>query len=450
VDSFPFWILFIIVGLIVAGTSVFAARKQRDAMNAAWNVAAERLGFEFAPGSWTSGPTMTGTLDGSPAEIHSYTKSSGKNSTRYTRYTVGFPPIGVGLRLTRQSGVGYFLKVLGTQDIEVGEPTFDEAFIVQATDPQAARAVLTSGTTMMLNRLIAVHPEIVVSDDQLILDRRATVRDADTLVSTLRRLESAATVLGDAGESDTLSALVEQRLAGTIPMDYEPDPQANKSVDSQLSVGETLMAAGAFGVAGKIFEALGAQLPTDIEVAGWSEHARRSAADSSANQRTDVPPPPPPAPPLRAEAEEMPAPVSGEVSDPLPAEVDFGKGDDIDRDALALATDLFSENRLSFETAQLFDEKHAGRDVEWTGKVRKAVVVDHDRLLGDGPFTKAVIEVASLENDLFGNTVVSAVTALPTHAADTLPVGSTVTFAGTLIGIDALVRNVYVGEARLV
>ena len=448
-DSFPFWIFFVVIGLIVAGVSIFAAKKQLDAMNAAWQSAAETLGFEFAPGSWRGGPTVTGMLDGSPAEIHSYTKSSGKNSTRYTRYTVSFPAVGVGLHLSRQSGLGYFLKVLGTQDIEIGEPTFDEAFIVQASDPQAARAILTPGTTMVLNRLIAVHPEIVVSDDRLVLDRRATVRDSDILVSTLRRLASAATVLGDARESETLSTLVEQRLAGTVPEPYKSDPNSKPTVDSQLSTGEALMAAGSFGLAGRIFEALGAQLPADVEVAGWSEHARRSAAGSSANQQPDVPPPPPPAPPPRAEAEEMPAPVSREVSDPLPVEVESGKGDDVDRDALALATDLFSENRLSFETAQLFDEKHAGRDVEWTGKVRKAVVVDHDRLLGDGPFTKAVIEVASLENDLFGNTVVSAVAALPTQAADTLPEGSIVTFTGRLIGIDALVRNIYVGQARL-
>ena len=120
-----------------------------------------------------------------------------------------------------------------------------------------------------------------------------------------------------------------------------------------------------------------------------------------------------------------------------------------DRDRLALATHLFGESRLSFETAQLFDATYAGRDVEWTGRVRKAVVADDDRLLGDGPFTKAVVEVASLENDLFGNTVVSAVVQLPSNAADRLLEGSTVTFAGTLVGIDALVRNVYVGKARL-
>lgn len=446
-DSFPFWIFFIGAGLVVAGTSIFAAKKQLDAMNQAWRAAAERLGFDFAPGSWSGGPTMTGTLDGSPAEIHSYTKSSGKSSSRYTRYTVDFPPIGVGLHLSRQSGVGYLLKVLGTQDIEIGDPVFDETFIVQAIDPRAARAVLTPGTTMMLNRLIAVHPEIVVTDDQLVLDRRGTVRDPDTLVSTLRRLSSAATVLGDAGDSNSLSKLVEQRLAGSIPMDYEPDPRAAQSVDAQLSAGEALMAAGSFGVAGRIFEALGAQLPADIEVSGWSEYARQSAADSSTDQHPDISPPPPPP---TAEREEAPPSVSRQLPGPPSAEVESGKGEDIDRDALALATSLFSENRLSFETAQLFDETYKGRAVEWTGKVRKAAVVDHDRVLGDGLFTKAIIEVASLENDLFGNTVVSAVVALPARDADKLPEGGTVTFAGTLIGIDALVRNVYVGQARLV
>ena len=446
-DPFPFWIFFIGVGLVVAGAFIFAAKKQLDAMNEAWRAAAERLGFDFAPGSWSGGPTVTGVLDGSPAEIHSYTKSSGKSSSRYTRYTVEFRPIGVGLHLSRQSGVGYLLKVLGTQDIEIGDPPFDNAFIVQAIDPRAARSVLTPGTTMMLNRLIAVHPEIVVTDDQLVLDRRGTVRDPDTLVSTLRRLASAATVLGDAGESDALSKLMEQRLEGSIPMDDEPDLNATRSVDAQLSAGEALMAAGSFGVAGRIFEALGAQLPADIEVSGWSEYARQSAGGSSADQPSDIPPPPRP---TAAEREEGPAGVPRQLPKAPSAEVESAKEDDVDRDALALATYLFSENRLSFETAQLFDETYTGRAVEWTGKVRKAAVVDHDRVLGDGLFTKAVIEVASLENDLFGNTVVSAVVGLPPRAVGNLPEGSTVTFAGTLVGIDALVRNVYVGQARLV
>ena len=445
-DSFPFWIFFIGIGLIVAGGFAVAAKKQMDAMNEAWQAAASTLGFDFASGSWGGGPTLTGTFDGAAAEIHSYTKSSGKSSTRYTRYTVEFPPIGVGLRLSRQSGFGSILKVLGIQDIEIGESTFDEAFLVQAADPQAARAFLTPGVSMVLNRLIAVHPEVVVSDDSLVLDQRATVRDPDTLVSTVRRLASAAEVLGDADESNALSKLVEDRLAGTIPGPHEPQQDTNQSVDSRLFVGEALMAAGSIGVAGRIFEALGAQLPADVEVAGWSEHARHSGTGEPA-----APPPgTPPRPPAHATSAEVPSAVSEDNEDPVVAESKQAADQPVDRDALAVATDLFGENRLSFETAQLFDETYAGRDVEWTGKVRKATVVDHDRLLGDGPLTKAVIEVASLENDLFGNTVVSAIVALPSRAADMLPEGRSVGFTGRLVGIDALVRNVYVGQARVV
>ena len=445
-DSVPFWILFVGIGLVVAGLSVFAAKRQLAVMNEAWRTAAERLGFQFAPGSWTGGPTMNGTIDGSPAEIHSYTMSSGKNSTRYTRYTLGFPSIGVGLKLSRQSGVGLLLKVLGTQDIEIGDPTFDEAFIVQAADPQAVRAVLTPGATMMLNRLIAVHPELVVTDDQLVLDRRGTVRDPDTLVSTLRRLASAATVLGDSATSDALSALVEQRLAGSLPSDDEPELPSNQNVDAQLSAGEALMAAGSFGVAGRILEALGAELPADAEVSGWSEYARRSAT-SATDQEAE---PPLPQPPPRVEPEKMTPDVAPKPPDTAPTEVGVDREDDVNRDALALATHLFGESRLSFETAQLFDATYSGNYVEWTGRIRKAIVVDDDRLLGDGPFTKTVVEVASLENDLFGNTVVSAVVQLPPEAAGSLTEGRTVTFTGTLVGIDALVRNLYVGEARLV
>ena len=119
------------------------------------------------------------------------------------------------------------------------------------------------------------------------------------------------------------------------------------------------------------------------------------------------------------------------------------------RDAFDIASDLFGENRLSFETAALFDERYAGRRVEWSGKLRKATTVDHYRVLGDGPFTKAVVDIAVLENDLFGNTVVTAIVAFPPGSIDSIQPGEDVTFSGDLVGIDALVRNLLVGNAAL-
>ncbi len=448
-EDFPFWTFFIGFGLLIAAAVAITTKRQLDSTNQAWQAAADTLGFTFTPGTWRGGPTVAGAVDGAPAEIRSYTKSTGRSSSRFTRYTIGFPPIGIGLHLQRQSGLGMFLKVLGTQDILIGQPVFDEAFIVQAADPQAARAVLDAGTTMVLNRLIALHPEVVVMDDHIVLDRRATVRDADTLVSTMRRLASAASVLGDAGESEALTELMEQRLSGTMPGAYEPDAVDRGSIDTRLTVGETLMASGSLDLAARIFRALGVELPADDEVAGWSRQTRRPAGPQPGDSLPDVASPTDPLPiaptevvPTEAATPPVPGPEPIVQSDDQP---DDGR----DRDAVAVAADLFGENRLSFETAQRYSDLYAQREVQWTGKIRKVDAVERDRILGDSPFNKAIIDVASLENDLFGSTVVSAVVAFPPSGDARLITGRDIEFTGTLAGIDALVRTLYVADGRL-
>ncbi len=442
-----------VIGTVIAGISVAVAKRQLGAMNAAWQSAAEMLGFTFEPGSMRGGPTIAGTIDDYPANVHTYVKSSGKNSTRYTRYTVGFPAIGVGLHLSRQAGLGQFLKVLGAQDIVIGDPLFDEAFIVKATDPQAVRAVLTRGRTMALNQLLALHPDVVVSDNRIVIDRHGSVRDADVIISTLRRIASVANVLADAGASSEMTALIEQRLEGTLPSDSEPNSELPRGIDARISTGEAHAAAGAFDIAKRIFDALAIEMPADRDVTGWSEQAARATRRSGPSGEA--------AAPIRETAEPvdvwmpqedpalvLPAETPATDSPPVHEQIQVSDGN-ADRDAVAVATHLFGKNRLSFETAAVFDETYAGRRVLWSGKLRRATTVEHYRILGDGPFTKAIVDVALLENDLFGNTVVTAVVAFPPGSIDSIPIGEDITFSGQLVGIDALVRNLFVGGARL-
>ncbi len=424
-SGLPLGIVFGVIGAVIAVISIAVARRQLEQTNAAWQSAAETLGFSFEAGSMRSGPTISGTVGDRPAGVHIYTKNSGKRSNRYTRYTVEFPAIGVGLQLLRQAGIGQFLKILGTQDIVIGDPTFDEAFIVKSTDPQAVRAVLTPGRTMALNQLLAVHPEVVVGDDRIVIDRHGSVRDADVIISTLRRIASVANVLADAGASTELTSLIERRLEGTLPGDYDPEPEIPGGIDARIATGEALAAFGVVDVAQKIFEALVVELPADRDVVGWSEQTRQPAERA------------------RHTAERTVAVAETPAVDLAPS---IG---DADRDAVAVATDLFGENRLSFETAALFDERYAGRRVRWSGKLRKATTVDHYRVLGDGPFTKAVIDIALLENDLFGNTVVTAIVAFPPGSIDSIQPGEGIAFSGELVGIDALVRNLFVGKAQV-
>jgi predicted nucleic acid-binding protein len=422
-NGLPLWIIFGIFAAAGALISIAVAKRQLAHMNTAWQSAAETLGFSFEAGSMRNGPTISGMVDDRLAGVHSYTKSSGKSSNRYTRYTVEFPAVGVGLRLSRQAGLGQLLKILGTQDIVIGDPAFDEAFIVKSSDPRGVRAVLTPGRTMALNQLLAVHPEVVVTDDRIVIDRRGTVRDADVIVSTLRRVASVANLLADAGVSTELTSLIEQRLEGTLPADYEPEPELPQGIDARIATGEALAAFGVIDVAQKIFEALAVELPVDRDVVGWSEQTRQPIEQAQ----------------ISAERTEVAAKTPVVDSAPL---------GDVNADAVAIATDLFGENRLSFETAALFDERYAGRRVAWSGKLRNAGMVDHYRVLGDGPFTKAVIDIAVLENDLFGNTVVTAIVAFPPGSIDSIQPGEDIAFSGKLVGIDALVRNLFVAEAK--
>ncbi len=436
-------IIFGAIGVVIALVSVIVARRRLEEMNTAWQSAAETLGFSFEAGSMRGGPTITGSVDAHAANVHTYMKKSGKSSTRYTRYTVGFPAIGVGLQLSRQAGIGQFLKILGAQDIVIGDPTFDEAFIVKADDPQTARAALTPGRTMALNQLLAVHPDVVVRDDRIVIDRRGSVHDAGVIISTLRRIASVANALSDAGASNELTSLIDQRLEGTLPSDYEPEPQLPNGIDARISIGEALAAVGIFDVAQKVFDALAVELPADRDITGWAEQVGRGTRRAGSTAEPVAPRP-------RRDSS-MILPDEPPETDPPPVdEPDQVAGGSVDRDAVAVATDLFEENRLSFETAALFDERYAGRSVLWSGKLRKATIVDHYRVLGDGPFTKAVVDIALLENDLFGNTVVTAVVAFPPESIDSIPIGGDVTFSGQLVGIDALVRNLFVAEGNRV
>ena len=69
--------------------------------------------------------------------------------------------------------------------------------------------------------------------------------------------------------------------------------------------------------------------------------------------------------------------------------------------------------------------------------------------VGDGPAVKAVLRVATVENDLYAGREVDAVVRLPAGAKDRLDVGETYGFTGTLSRCDPTMRNLYIQNAEL-
>ena len=70
---------------------------------AAWEEAGRILGLRFKTGALLNGRRMRGEFDGVGVIVETYTRSSGKNSTTYTRFRAYHPrPLDKDLKLAQQ------------------------------------------------------------------------------------------------------------------------------------------------------------------------------------------------------------------------------------------------------------------------------------------------------------------------------------------------------------
>lgn len=143
------------------------------------------------------------------------------------------------------------------------------------------------------------------------------------------------------------------------------------------------------------------------------------------------PTPPPYSPP------EKPEPMPTKPATPVPIASGVAPEE--------IAEVLFAKKGLSFQVARLYEEKYDGQTVEWPGVVRGVTT-------GIGPSdpTRVTALVATVRNELFGAVDVEAIASIGGRAPRELAVGREVNLYGTLSGIDAMGRRLYLDNARLV
>ena len=397
----------VIVFLILIGATMaigLAAVTHRTTI-AQWTKAADALGIDIKPGSIFSLPRLNGLVSDRVVSVHTFQSSSGNNQQRYTRFEVTYPSIGLGLELSRQTKVsGFFRRMVGMQDVEIGDPAFDDAFVVKASDPHRLAVFLSGQRRTTLSRLLATYPTMKVTDTSVRVDVRKMIRDPEVLVSTVRRLVGVAQILSDPTEKidNATTARAEGDLTEALRRMREAIDSQPENIDYRLDEIDTLSAAGREGEIGNRVDELGVLAPADPEVTGW----KRSLGSKASTQV-----------------------VSGESID-----------------ATAATQDLLGGRQLSFAVRDKFVANYAGGQVHWSGTVKSARAYETDHDFGRGPGVKAVVTVASLEHDLFGSTEVDAVVELP--ASGPVPQrGDSLTFSGTLTAVDPLMRNFTVRNA---
>jgi hypothetical protein len=123
-----------------------------------WRQLCQEIGAEFVEGGFWKGNKVQAHVGPWTITLDTYTVSDGHSSTTYTRMRAPYVnPEGFRFTIYRKSFFSDMGKLLGMQDIEVGDPEFDETFIIKGNDESKVRELFANPK---IRQMIQAQPEI--------------------------------------------------------------------------------------------------------------------------------------------------------------------------------------------------------------------------------------------------------------------------------------------------
>ena len=132
-----------------------------------WNLLAQQIGGEFKAGGWWKGRSRVDAQVGQwVVTLDTFTVNTGKSSVTFTRMRSPFVNReAFRFTITRAGIFSPIARVLGFQDVEVGDPAFDKAFVIKTNDEPRVRTLLADAD---LRAKLALQPSLTLSvlDDE--------------------------------------------------------------------------------------------------------------------------------------------------------------------------------------------------------------------------------------------------------------------------------------------
>jgi len=123
-----------------------------------WRQLCEEIGAELVDGGFWKGKNVQVHAKPWTITLDTYTESTGESHQTYTRMRAPYiNPEGFRFTIYRAGFLSGLGKLLGMQDIEIGDPDFDEAFIIQGTDEFK---VMNLFADVKLRQMIKDQPKI--------------------------------------------------------------------------------------------------------------------------------------------------------------------------------------------------------------------------------------------------------------------------------------------------
>jgi len=126
-----------------------------------WRQFCAQTGANLVEGSFWQGSKVEARHGEWTVTLYTYTVSTGKSSTTYTRMCAPYVnPDGFTFAIYRQGVFSTIGKWMGMQDVSVGYPEFDEAFIIKGNDEEKLRRLFSNPK---IRELISAQPDIYFS-----------------------------------------------------------------------------------------------------------------------------------------------------------------------------------------------------------------------------------------------------------------------------------------------
>jgi hypothetical protein len=124
-----------------------------------WRQLSEEMGAEVVQGGfWKGGSKVQAHVGPWTVTLDTYTVSSGHSHVTYTRMRAPYVnPEGFRFTICRKGFFSDLGKLLGMQDVEVGDPDFDEAFIIKGNDEDRVRVLFSDPK---IRQMIRDQPQI--------------------------------------------------------------------------------------------------------------------------------------------------------------------------------------------------------------------------------------------------------------------------------------------------
>ncbi len=410
--------------MIGVGVAFAVAQSNKRKVADAWKEAASQLRIHHSAGDFLTKPELYGKVRDCRVKITLRNKSQGKHSTKYTCYEVAYPQtLPFGLSLKGQTAFSGLKKCLGGQDIEIGDPTFDNFVVVKGHDSVQTKEFLNPARRLYVRRILSMYTGAEITDSRLKWDSKGVEDNPSTLVSNVKRMVDFAVNMTIDVE-DLQEEPIESPSTDSDPKRLSDDLEAVFTVSDRREP-QTY-------VVDSIPEPPD-PVTIEVEERGFEPDAAafdRMERDIEQLLETDT---------VTPIAIEVPQEDQGELPPTNSLDVHH------------VCRNLFGSGKISFQINETFKQNYEGLEVQWTGKLTRVDSYPFDLVFGNDPGTKAEFEVAVPEGASFGSQAVKAVVQLPTDAHEALSkrTGETTAFTGILVKCDSFMRMLFVARGTI-